>query len=69
MNRSELTALHTEAYPLVDGGWLVKTKDGRWLALDSEGRKVYGRDERVVVHRKKETKQTEELIGGDSSKD
>ena len=40
MTTSQLRREHAEVYELERGGWLVKTRAGRWLALDADGRQV-----------------------------
>lgn len=40
-------------YDLEDGGFLVKTRDSRWIALDKTGGKIYGPDAKPASKRKK----------------
>ncbi len=40
MTKAQLLKLYTEVYELNGGGWLVKTKTGQFIALDSSGQPI-----------------------------
>jgi len=42
ITRAQLLTRYAEAYELERGGWLCKTRAGRWVVVDMEGQEVTG---------------------------
>jgi len=42
MTKRELLRLYAEVYELERGGWLCKTRGGKWVIVDVEGQEVTG---------------------------